>query len=205
MTSNIKIIKRECVGKNEARRLRYGGFVPGVIYGDSKEPTLVAIDAKELAAECYSSAFLGHIIEATIGEVSERFLPKKVAFHPVTDLPIHVDFQRIAKDSKVKVGIAIEFSNEDKAPGIKRGGVLNVVVHRLECHCSPDAIPEKIVVDLSGTEIGDSILLQNVQLPPGVSVANAEKDSIIATLVGARVETQGGDTSESASEQSSES
>lgn len=195
MASSLIITKREVSGKREMRKLRHEGLVPGVIYGDNQEPTLVAVGEKELIAECYSLAFLGHVIEAKLGSKTEKFLPKEIEFHPVTEMPIHIDFQRISKDSKVKVSIAVEFINEDKSPGIKKGGVINFVVHRLECFCSPESIPEKIVLDLAGKEIGESFVLENMKLPEGVVPVNAERDAVLATLVGSRVSSSNNNTS----------
>ncbi|MDO4974830.1 MAG: 50S ribosomal protein L25/general stress protein Ctc [Alphaproteobacteria bacterium] len=187
MASNLVVSARDVSGKRAIRKLRHDGFVPGVIYGDNKEPELVSVREKELLAECYTLAFLGNVIEAKIGSKTEKFLPKEIEFDPVTDRPIHVDFLRVSKNSKVKVSIAVEFVNEDKCPGLKKGGVINIVVHRLECLCSPDSIPEKLIVDLSGKDIGESFLLENLNLPDGVVPANPERDSVIATLVGARI------------------
>ena len=202
MAADLIITAREASGKRATRKLRHEGFVPGVIYGDNKEPTLVAVSEKKLMAECYTLAFLGHVIEAKIGEKTEKFLPKEIEFDPVTDRPIHVDFLRISKNSKVKVNIAIEFINEDKSIGLKKGGVINVVVHKLECFCSPESIPEKIVIDLANADIGATFLLENVALPEGVSPVNAERDAVIATLVGSRVSSDdssaGSDNSEAA-------
>ena len=161
--------------------------MPGVIYGDEKAPVLVSVGEKELIAECYASAFLGHVIEAKIGAKLEKFLPKQIEFDPVTDRPVHIDFLRISKNSKVKVSIAIEFVNEDKSPGIKKGGIVNVVVHKLECLCSPDAIPEKLTIDLSGKDIGDGFMLDKLDLPKGVTPVNAERDAVIATIVSSRM------------------
>lgn len=187
MASSLKISLREVSGKRANRKLRHDGLVPGIIYGDNKEPTLVSIGEKELLAECYTLAFLGHVIEAKLGTKTEKFLPKEIEFDPVTEKPIHVDFQRVSKDSKVKVGIAVEFINEDKSPGMKKGGVINFVVHKLECFCPPDSIPEKIVLDLNGKEIGASFLLADIKLPDGVVPVNQERDAVIATIAGARV------------------
>ncbi|MDR0640278.1 MAG: 50S ribosomal protein L25/general stress protein Ctc [Holosporales bacterium] len=186
MSSSLKIAKRETSGKKAARRMRHNGLVPGIIYGDSKEPTLVEIGEKELKIECQSAAFFGHTIELRLGSVLEKFIPKKVDFHPVTDAPIHVDFQRISKGEKIKVSIPVEFINDDKSPGMKKGGVINCIVHRLECYCSPDSIPEKISLDLSGREIGSSFILAEIELPEEVVPVNAERDAVIATIVGAR-------------------
>ncbi|MDR2598200.1 MAG: 50S ribosomal protein L25/general stress protein Ctc [Holosporales bacterium] len=187
MATSLKIVERSAHGKRAARKLRHDGFVPGVIYGGDKGPLLVEIAAKELKIECESAAFFGHAIEMKCGSGIEKFIPKQVDLHPVTGTPIHVDFQRITKDSQVKVNISIEFINEDRAPGIKKGGVINFIVHRLECYCAPDSIPEKLIVDLADKEIGDSILLAEVDLPAGVSPVHPERDSVVATIAGARV------------------
>lgn len=201
MASNIIVTERTSSGKKAARKLRHEGFVPGVIYGDDKAPVMVSVGEKELIAECYSLSFLGHVIEAKIGSKTEKFLPKEIEFDPVTDRPVHIDFLRVSKNSKVKVSIAIEFVNEDKSPGIKKGGIVNVVVHKLDCFCSPDAIPEKLSIDLSGKDIGDGFLLENMELPEGVSPVNPERDSVIATIVGSNV----GSDDETSSEGSAES
>ncbi|MBQ8651267.1 MAG: 50S ribosomal protein L25/general stress protein Ctc [Alphaproteobacteria bacterium] len=186
MVSKINITERTQFGKRGARKLRHNGEVPGVIYGAGKEPVLVSVSEKELIAECYSLAFLGQVIDANIAGQKEKVLPKSVSFHPVTDRPIHVDFLRIAKGSTVKLGIAVEFINSDKCPGIKKGGLLNIVVHTLECNCDPERIPEKIVIDLEGKDIGDSFTLDSIKLPEGTLAANPTRDSVIATLVGSR-------------------
>ena len=187
MASNLVVTERSASGKKVARKLRHDGYVPGVIYGDEKAPVLVSVGEKELIAECYTSAFLGHVIEAKIGSKLEKFLPKQIEFDPVTDRPVHIDFLRVSKNSKVKVSIAIEFVNEDKSPGIKKGGIVNVVVHKLECLCSPESIPEKLTIDLSGKDIGDGFMLDNLALPKGVTPVNAERDAVIATIVSARM------------------
>ena len=186
--SSLVVAARSESGKKAARAMRYKGFVPGVIYGDNREPVLVSVGEKELVANCYTTAFLGHVIEAKIGAKTEKFLPKNIKFDPVTDKPVHIDFLRISKNSKVKISIAIEHINEDKSPGIKKGGILNIVVHKLECFCSPEAIPEKLVIDLTGKDIGDGFLLADMQLPEGVRPVNPERDAVIATVVAAKME-----------------
>ncbi|MDR1289410.1 MAG: 50S ribosomal protein L25/general stress protein Ctc [Holosporales bacterium] len=207
MATSLKIAERSAHGKRAARKLRHDGFVPGVIYGGDRGPVLVEIAAKELKIECESAAFFGHAIEMKLESIIEKFIPKQVDLHPVTGIPIHVDFQRITKDSRVKVSISIEFTNEDKAPGIKKGGVINFIVHRLECYCSPESIPERLLVDLTGKEIGDSILLMEIALPDGVAPVHQERDSVIATIAGARVSSGDEDdsaTTEDAAEGSTE-
>lgn len=200
MASNLVVTERSASGKKVARKLRHDGYVPGVIYGDEKAPVLVSVGEKELIAECYTSAFLGHVIEAKIGSKLEKFLPKQIEFDPITDRPVHIDFLRVSKNSKVKVSIAIEFVNEDKSPGIKKGGIVNVVVHKLECLCSPESIPEKLTIDLSGKDIGDGFMLDNLALPKGVTPVNAERDAVIATIVSARMTEEEETTTEEATE-----
>jgi large subunit ribosomal protein L25 len=189
MAANLIITKRDSSGKKESRKLRHQGLIPGVIYGGDKEPTLVSVSEKELMLECYTLAFLGHVIEAKIDTKIEKFLPTAIDFHPVTDRPIHIDFQRISKGSNVKIGVPIEFINEDKSPGLKKGGIINFVVHKLECLCPYESIPEKIVLDLARKEIGESFHLSDIKLPEGVTATHTGQDLVIATIVNARVST----------------
>ncbi len=186
MTSDLKIAIRQAGGKKEARKLRHNGLVPGVVYGSDKEPVSVSVDLKALERVCYTSAFFSHVIDVNLGKQKEQILPRDISFDPVTDRPIHVDFQRISKNSKIKVHVAIEFINEDKSPGMKKGGVLNIVVHQLECLCPANSIPEKFTLDLTGKEIGESIVLSDVALPKNIVPANPERDAVIATVVGSR-------------------
>ena len=187
MSSSLIVTDRSASGKKSLRKLRYEGYVPGVIYGDGKAPVLVSVREKELLAECYSSAFLGHVIETNINGNNEKFLPKQIEFDPISDRSLHIDFLRISKNSKVKVSIAIEFINEDKSPRNKKGGVVNVVVHKLECFCSPESIPEKLTIDLSGKDIGEGFTIDKLELPEGVVPVNAERDAVIATIVSAKM------------------
>lgn len=194
MSGKLNISVRIPGGKKEARRLRYEGKIPGVIYG-SGMPVSVSVDAKALEQVCYSSAFFSHVIEVKLDGKTEHILPREIDYNPVTDRPIHIDFQRISQDSKIKIHVAIEFIDEEKSPGMKKGGVLNTVVHQLECLCPASDIPEKFVLSLAGKEIGDSLLLTDIVLPTGVEPVNAERDSVIATLVSSR--TSADDDSES--------
>ncbi|MDR1609732.1 MAG: 50S ribosomal protein L25/general stress protein Ctc [Holosporales bacterium] len=201
MALGLKIVTRSASGKRETRKLRHDGFVPGIIYGGNAAPRLVAVNAKELSLECGDPAFLGHVIDAEIDTERERFLPKEIVLHPVTGYPVHVDFQRVSKDSRVKIGIIVEFANELKSPGLKKGGIINVVVHKLECLCSPVSIPPVITIDVAGKDIGDSLLLADIELPDGVVAAHPERDAIIATIVGARVSAADTTTSDETSEE----
>lgn len=188
MSSGLEITVRQDKGKKAARKLRHEGFVPGVVYGGDKAPVLVSVSEKELSKVCYSSSFLNHICEAKLdGSKKERVLPRIITFNQTSGRPSHIDFQRVSKSSVLKIQVPIEFINEDKSPGIKKGGILNIIVHQLECSCSPDNIPENIIIDLSGKDVGNSCLLNEIKLPKGVEATHSDRDSIIATIVGAKV------------------
>ncbi len=169
-------------GKGPARATRRAGRVPAVIYGDKKEPVLISLDPKVLSRELHRGGFMSRLVDIKIDGTSHHTLPRDVQFHPVTDTPLHVDFVRVTGATRTHVEVHVVFDNADKSPGIKRGGVLNIVRHELELVCGADNIPESIHVDLSGTEIGDSIHISAVALPAGVSPAIADRDFTIATI-----------------------
>ena len=183
MSLSFNVENRVKNGAKESRKLRSNGFVPGIIYGNNKDPLMISISEKELTKECATSSFFNSVITLNVGSQAEKVLPKEVAYHPVTGRVIHVDFLRVSKGSKVKIQIPVETINEDKAPGIKKGGIVNLVVHKLECYVDPENIPEKIELDLTGKEIGESFLLNNIQLPSGVKPVNSERDAVLATIV----------------------
>ncbi|MBQ9440848.1 MAG: 50S ribosomal protein L25/general stress protein Ctc [Alphaproteobacteria bacterium] len=183
MNLNFAVKNRDKSGARNARKLRLQGFVPGIVYGDNKDPLMISISEKELTKECSTSSFFNSVLTLNIDSKVERVLPKEVTYHPVTGRVIHVDFMRVSKGSKVKIQIPVETINEDKAPGIKKGGIINLVVYKLECYVDPDNIPEKIELDLTGKEIGESFLLDKIQLPSGVKPVNPERDSVLATIV----------------------
>jgi large subunit ribosomal protein L25 len=147
---------RERAGKGASRALRREGRTPAVVYGGNQEPVAIHLEEKELARALGTGHFFNSIVELTIGGQTVRTLAKDVAFHAVTDRPQHADFLRLAANAEVHVNVPVVFQNEE-APGIKAGGVLNVVRHELELVCVADAIPDDIIVDLSGLEVGDSV------------------------------------------------
>ncbi len=183
MNLNFAVKNRDKSGARNARKLRLQGFVPGIVYGDNKDPLMISISEKELTKECSTSSFFNSVLTLNIDSKVERVLPKEITYHPVTGRVIHVDFMRVSNGSKVKIQIPVETINEDKAPGIKKGGIINLVVYKLECYVDPDNIPEKIELDLTGKEIGESFLLDKIQLPSGVKPVNPERDSVLATIV----------------------
>ncbi|MCG6121030.1 MAG: 50S ribosomal protein L25/general stress protein Ctc [Blastomonas sp.] len=174
---------RDRAGKGASRALRREGRVPAVIYGDKKDPEAIHIAERDLNKMLGTGHFMNSIVEVEIDGKTVVTLPKDVAFHPVSDRPLHVDFLRIAKGSTVEVSVPVVFVNEEASPGLKRGGVLNVVRHELELVCDATKIPDQIEVDVTGTDIGDSIHISAVTLPKGSESAITDRDFTIATIV----------------------
>ena len=174
---------RDRAGKGASRALRREGRVPAVIYGGNEEPTPIHVEAKELVRQLGSGHFMNSIVMIEVGGKPVRTLPKDVALHPVTDRPLHVDFLRLARDAKIHVAVPVVFVNEEASPGLKKGGVLNVVRHELELVCESDKIPEEILLDVTGLDVGDSIHISHVKLPEGSASAITDRDFTIATVV----------------------
>jgi large subunit ribosomal protein L25 len=174
---------RDGVGKGASRHLRRQGRVPAVIYGNNEDPNPIHVEEKALFKALHTGHFMNSVVMVDVGGKSVRTLPKDVAFHPVTDRPLHVDFLRISEHAKVTVNVPVHFTNELLAPGIKRGGVLNIVRHELELTCDAAEIPDEIMIDLTGYEVGDSIHISAVTLPKGVEPTITDRDFTIATIV----------------------
>lgn len=174
---------RERAGKGASRELRRTGRVPAVIYGDKKDPISVHVEEKRLTKMLSTGFFMNSVIMVEANGESHRTLPKDVQFHPVTSRPIHVDFLRIGKHSQVQVNVPVRFIDDEEAPGIKRGGVLNVVRHELELMCDAARIPDEIVISLAGLEIGDAVHISAVPLPEGSKSVIDDRDFTIATVV----------------------
>lgn len=170
---------RDRAGKGASRAIRRQGRVPAVIYGNNEAPEGIHLEERELMKALNT----GHFMNSVVMINGTRTLPKDVQFHPVTDRPLHVDFLRIGEHSSVHVEVPVRFENEEASPGLKRGGVLNIVRHELELVCDAAEIPDEIVIDLSGFEIGDSIHLSHVSLPQGATSAITDRDFTIATIV----------------------
>ena len=186
---------RERAGKGASRALRRDGRVPAVIYGDKKEPRSVHVEEKLLTKMLSTGHFMNSVVMIDAGGKTHRTLPKDVQFHPVSSRPVHVDFLRIGEHSKVHVNVPVRFDNEEASPGIKRGGVLNVVRHELELVCDAAEIPEEIHIDLTGLEIGDSVHISALKLPKGSESAITDRDFTIATVVApSAMKSEEGDT-----------
>lgn len=174
---------RERGGKGASRDLRRNGRVPAVVYGGKEEPLMIHVEEKLLMKQLMTGHFMNSVVMIDVGGKTIRTLPKDVAFHPVKDRPIHADFLRISKDAKVTVAVPVVFANEEASPGLKRGGVLNIVRHELEIACDADKIPDEITIDVTGFDVGDSIHISNVTLPKGSESAITDRDFTIATIV----------------------
>ena len=179
---------REQAGKGAARALRRSGRVPAVIYGDKKDPTPISIDGHSLQIELSQAGFYLRLYDIKVNGKNERVLPRDVQRHPVTSAPLHVDFLRISAGATIAVNVGVVFENEELSPGLKRGGVLNVVRYEIELVCPAAAIPEQIVIDLTGLDIGDGIHISNVKLPPDVEPVIADRDFTIATIASPTVQ-----------------
>ena len=171
---------RERAGKGAARAARRAGRVPGVIYGEKAPPTLIDIEPKNLVLELKKPGFFTRVFDVEVNGKVERSLARDVQFHPVTDRPEHIDFMRVSETTRIRVGVPVRFLNQDKSPGLKRGGVLNVVRHTIEVYCRVDNIPQLIEVNLEGTDIGDSIHINAIKLPDGVTPTIARNFTIAA-------------------------
>ena len=174
---------RDRAGKGASRELRRAGRVPAVIYGDKKEAMSIHVEEKLLTRMLSTGHFMNSVIMVDAGGTPHRTLPKDVQFHPVSSRPIHVDFLRIGAHSQVHVNVPVHFIDEEESPGIKRGGVLNLVRHDLELVCDASEIPEQIEISLKGLDVGDSIHISNVTLPKGSKSAIDDRDFTIATIV----------------------
>lgn len=183
--SNVVAIKAEArprVGKGAAREVRRQGRVPAVIYGDKKTPEPISLDANELGKLLKTGKFLTTLFTIEVGGQETRAIPRDVHFDPVRDFAIHVDFLRLGENARIDVDVPVRFLNDQASPGIKRGGVLNIVRHEVELSCPADSIPDHLDVDLTGLDIGDSVHISAISLPEGVTPTITDRDFTIATI-----------------------
>jgi large subunit ribosomal protein L25 len=180
--SSFDAVARPQAGKGEARATRRSGLVPAVIYGNKQSSVNIALDPRIIIAEMNKPGFYSRLFDIKVEGKVERCLCRDIQRHPVTDAALHVDFLRISADSKVHVHVPVHFANQDKSPGLKRGGVLNIVSHEVEIVAPGNAIPDEVVVDLSGLEIGASVHIDSLKLPAGVTVVTHHKDVTLATI-----------------------
>lgn len=180
---SLEVKSRSQNGTGAARALRRENNIPGILYGAGKGEIMLAIDEKTLLKELSDPHYPTKLYDLKVDGQNQRALIRAVQLHPVTDKPLHIDFLRVDKSSRITIKVPVHFKNEDKSPGIKRGGVLNIVLHELELSCPADSIPDEIAINLEGLEIGNSIHLGSIELPAGVQAAHANRDYTIATIV----------------------
>lgn len=183
----LKVEVRQDTGKGSARSLRREGRIPAIVYGAGvKEPVKLSIELAEFLKQYQRRGFKSRLLELKAGKESYCVLPRDVQTHPVNDIPEHADFYAVTDKTTLKVMVPVRFFNHDKAPGIKRGGTLNIVRRDLELSCTPANIPEVIEIDLAGRRIGDSIHVSHIELPENVTPVIQDRDFTIAALVGRR-------------------
>lgn len=177
---NVEV--RERTGTGGAREARRQSKVPGVLYGGPKGPVPIAVRQNEFRKALYTGKLLGHLVTLRHGKEDQQVIAKDVQFHPVTDEPVHFDLYRVEKGQEIHINVPVHFRNEEASPGMKQGGSLEIVRHDLELVCRADRIPEELIVDLTGRELGDTIRLSDITLPEGVRAATNDPEFVIASL-----------------------
>ena len=180
--SNLKATKRENLTSGSNNKLRAKGLIPAILYGGKDPNQNISINKKDISNIINSDTFLSKVLELEIDGKKEKVIPRDVAYHVVSDEPIHIDFMRIVSGKKIILEIPVKFINHPDSPGLKRGGVLNIVRRKVELKCPAENIPDEIVVDLTGTDIGTSIKISSVKLPDNVIPTIVDRDFVVATV-----------------------
>jgi len=182
MSTAIKLAAtaRQRAGKGAARAVRREGRVPAVIYGDKTAPVMISLDPRDVMREASKAGFFTRLYDVEVDGKAHRVLPRDIQFHPVNDKPEHVDFQRVGETTRVRVEVPVKLENLEKSPGVKRGGVVNLVRHAVEVWAMPGNIPSRIVIDMAGLDIGDSIHIEAIKLPEGVKPTIARNFTVVA-------------------------
>jgi large subunit ribosomal protein L25 len=180
--TSLNAERRARAGKGATRATRRMGRVPGIIYGGNQDPLLISLEPRELSSAIAKRGFLATLVDVTVDGAVERTLPREVQSHPVTDKPMHVDFMRVGVDTRVTVTVPVVFINHEMSVGLRRGGILNIVRHGVELSCRADSIPEQLLVDLNGLDIGDSVHASAVSFPAGARATIADRDFTIASI-----------------------
>ncbi len=178
----VKAELRARAGKGNARAVRSEGRIPGVVYGGKEAPVMVSLEERTFVPISQKAGFFTHLMDIEANGKTMRVIPRDVQFDPITDRVLHVDLLRVTSGTKVRVFVPVFFINQDKSPGLKRGGALNIVQHQIQLSCSPEHIPEKITIDLEGKNIGDTIHLEDIKLPADVTPILGNKDTTIASV-----------------------
>ena len=180
--NNLKAIKRENTSTGSNNKLRSDGFIPAVLYGGKDANQNISIQIKEIKNLINSDTFLSKVLEIDIDGKKEKVIPRDVAYNVVSEEPIHIDFMRIVSGKKIILEIPVKFINHPDSPGLKRGGVLNIVRRKVELRCPAENIPDEIIVDLAGTDIGTSIKISSIKLPDNVIPTITDRDFVVATV-----------------------
>jgi large subunit ribosomal protein L25 len=178
----LKAASRGRAGKGASRAVRREGLVPAVVYGDKKDPQLISLTYKEVQPHVQTGRFLSTLVDLEVEGQTIRAIPRDVQFEPVRDFIVHVDFLRLGKGARIRVEVPVHFNNQETCPGLKKGGVLNIVSHDLELYCSAEFIPDQIEVDLGSLEVGRSIHLSDITLPQGVTAVGKADELTIVTI-----------------------
>jgi len=178
---NVEVRKE--TGTGGARAVRRAGMVPGVLYGGKQDPVSIAVRANEFRKALYTGKLLGHLVTLQYGKEKQPVIAKDVQLHPVTDEPLHFDLYRVDEHQLVRIAVPVHFKNQEASPGLKRGGTINIVAHEIELECPADEIPEELVFDLTGLDIGDAIRVGAFTLPKGVK-STLDADFVVASIAG---------------------
>jgi large subunit ribosomal protein L25 len=177
---NVEV--RERAGTGGAREVRRGGKVPGVLYGGALKPVAIAVKANEFRKALHSGKLLGHVVTLKYGDESQTVIAKDIQFHPVTDEAVHFDLYRVDAHQLVRISIPVHFRNQEGSPGLKRGGTLNIALHEVELMVPADQIPEELVADLTGLDIGDAVRSGDLVLPKGAQLTAHDRDTVVASI-----------------------
>jgi large subunit ribosomal protein L25 len=186
---NVEV--REAIGTGGARAARREGKVPGVLYGGPRGPVAIAVPSNEFRKALYSGKLLGHRVTLKHGGESQSVIAKDVQFHPVNDEPVHFDLYRVDEHQLIRISVPVHFKNQETSPGMKRGGALNIALHEVELLAPADSIPEELVVDLAGLDVGDSVRAVDLKLPAGVQIAPHDREATVASIASSSAMTAG--------------
>lgn len=184
----LNVEQRERTGTGGARATRKSGLIPGVLYGGDRGAVAIEVNAKDVKMALRSGKFISHMVELNHKGERQPVIPRAIQLHPVTDEPIHLDLYRVEANSVITIDVVVHFKNHDASPGLKRGGALNIVRHTIKMKVKANAIPEEIVVDLTGKDIGDSIHISSVTLPAGARPVITDRDFTVATIAGRKAD-----------------
>ncbi len=184
----LNVEQRARTGTGGARATRKAGLIPGVIYGGARGSIAIELKSAEVLTALRSGKFISHMIEIAHKGERQPVIPRAIQLHPVTDYPEHIDLYRVEPNAEIAIDVVVRFKNHDASPGLKRGGVLNIVRHTIRLKVPANKIPEEVIVDLTGTEIGDSVHISSVKLPEGARPTIRDRDFTIATVAGRKAE-----------------